>query len=307
MTFCAARTPREHAARVAEIMASLPETDDELFAANDNEPPITGAKAHSWPAMRLNAGEDCEDNRRCLVLLQHLFGLASAPDDNVPSPAGTLKQDGDLGLSALVDEVAANDGGSPGNPGYGVDYCLREGTDLETYDDILRAGASGAYCTILPDGRRGGEHVPNFRVVHAWQEILVDGDIVPVKFRSQGQYRAPGKLRRCADGEWRREPPRWRVVRGGDSIRRAALIVTIATMGCRPPRSALPAILAQQPPQTRSRIDLMPGAYLNGCASRLAMTPSRFLGWPWLSNSRLDKSARRWARNTTPPALSEPR
>lgn len=162
--------------------------------ANDNEPQSSGAKAHSWPAMRLHAGAEHEDSRACLVLLSALFELAAAPHDNAPSAAGMYETDGELSLAARMDEVADNEDGTPGNPGYGVDCRMRDATSLKVMFD---EGMRGAYCSIFPDGRKGAERTPNFKVIHAWETQLVDGEEVKVKFTSWGIYRTEKEV----DGE----------------------------------------------------------------------------------------------------------
>lgn len=199
--------PQLRTAVVRSILYNAQATAD---FANDNEPQISGAKAHSWPAMRLNAGEGNEQNRALLSVLAELFELAAMPVDNVASAAGEYGSDGELALAGRRDEVAANDDGTPGNSGYEIEYRMRDGTELR---DIVAAAWNGSYCTILPDGRRGGEHNPHFKVNHSWEEILVDGDIVPIKFRSQAWYKAPGKWRCQRGGKWRQDPPSWRPVR----------------------------------------------------------------------------------------------
>jgi hypothetical protein len=80
-------SPRDHARLVAGLMAKMPETDDELFAPNDNG--ISGAAAHSFPAMRLCAKDKA--NRALLAVLTHLFELAAEPADSVPSPSGMYR------------------------------------------------------------------------------------------------------------------------------------------------------------------------------------------------------------------------
>lgn len=192
--------PRDHADLVAKILANGPKTDDELFrAANDNGP--SGAKTHSWPAMRLNAGEGNEQNRALLTVLADLFELAATPSDNVTSTAGLYESDGELALADLLDEVTDNEDGQPGNPGYGVDCCMRDGTSLER---MFEAGMRGAYCSIFPDGRKGAERAPNFRVVHAWQTTLINGEEVKVKFTSRGLYRTEREVGGEIKETWRR-------------------------------------------------------------------------------------------------------
>jgi hypothetical protein len=192
--------PQLRAAVVRSILADAPETDDELFA-NDNNAQISGAKAHSWPAMRLNAGDGCEQNRAVLMLLSDLFELAAEPHDNVSSPAGRLKGDGELGLSALIDEVSDNDDGTPGNSGFGIDCCMREGTDLEA---LVKAGKFSTYVKEMPNGKKGGERTANFRIVHAWETTLINGKVVPVKFTSWGEYKTKRRVEGKIEEVWRR-------------------------------------------------------------------------------------------------------
>ncbi len=199
--------PQLRAAVVRSILADAPETDDELFA-NDNNPQITGAKAHSWPAMRLNAGEGCEQKRFVLLRLARLFELAAMPDGDVPSVAGMYKLEAASEIASLLDEVTANDDGSPGDPGYGVDFCMREGTDLVA---LVRAGAFKSSSTVLPNGKKGGG--AEFQIIHVWENQLIDGKLVPIKFTSYAEYRLKCEWHRV-QGERRRVKGKWRRVRG---------------------------------------------------------------------------------------------
>ncbi|MEJ0051574.1 MAG: hypothetical protein WDN02_10265 [Methylovirgula sp.] len=173
-----------------------------LLAANDNHDPITGAKSHSWPAMRLNAKDQA--SRALLALLSYLFELAAEPHNNLPSPASAYGADGDLSIAGLMDELPRDeDGKTIGNSGYGIDYCMRESTDMHDWDDLCVAGADGAYWTILPDGRKGGSHCPNFRVVHVWRTQLINGKVVKTALKeSYAQYRSERRIEGKQKAVW---------------------------------------------------------------------------------------------------------
>jgi hypothetical protein len=56
---------------------------------------------------------------------------------------------------------------------------------------------------ILPDGRKGGSHCPNFRVIHAWRAQLIKGKVVEMQLKeSYGQHLSERRIEGKQNAVW---------------------------------------------------------------------------------------------------------
>lgn len=142
--------------------------------ANDNDTHISGKETHSWPALTRAISKDEFEFADVLRRFSRLYEIANTEPGAIASAAGFYKGDGELALADLVDEVPSDEDGEAAHNGYQADWCVEYGPSA---DRLYEIACAGAFTTIAPNGKPGGQRNPNFRIRHVFRNQKVDGEI----------------------------------------------------------------------------------------------------------------------------------
>jgi hypothetical protein len=163
--------------------------------ANDNMiAPISGKKSHQWPAMARAIKDRDLGHANMLRLFETAWHLANTPPDAVASVTGKYEELAAAGIANIGDEAPEPEAGEASDAGCQIDFCVEYGKTPEALYELTKFYA---YTNLLPDGRKGAEHNPNFRIRHASYNAETDGEITET-FHSWAEYRSP------KDGKWYR-------------------------------------------------------------------------------------------------------